>query len=47
MITCTPAFIDVLHTAAQGATLPGITCIVATGEPIHARHIRLARELAP
>lgn len=47
VITCTPAFIDVLHTAAQGATLPGITRIVATGEPIHARHIRLARELAP
>lgn len=47
IITCTPAFIDVLHTAAQGATLAGITRIVATGEPLHARHIRLAREVAP
>ncbi|CAN5342686.1 hypothetical protein BH11ACT7_BH11ACT7_16280 [soil metagenome] len=46
-IACTPAFIDVLHTAAQGATLPGVDRIVATGEALHARHIRLARELAP
>jgi thioesterase domain-containing protein/acyl-CoA synthetase (AMP-forming)/AMP-acid ligase II/acyl carrier protein len=47
IITCTPSFIDVLHTAAQGATIKGIGRIVATGEAIHARHIRLARELAP
>lgn len=47
IITCTPAFIDVLHSAAQGATLAGVTRIVATGEPLHARHIRLAREVAP
>ncbi|CAN5473319.1 hypothetical protein BH11ACT6_BH11ACT6_42330 [soil metagenome] len=46
-IACTPAFIDVLHTAALGATLPGVTRIVATGEAIHARHLRQARELAP
>jgi acyl-CoA synthetase (AMP-forming)/AMP-acid ligase II/thioesterase domain-containing protein/acyl carrier protein len=46
-IACTPAFIDILHTAAQGAILAGVTRIVATGEAIHARHIRLARELAP
>jgi thioesterase domain-containing protein/acyl-CoA synthetase (AMP-forming)/AMP-acid ligase II/acyl carrier protein len=46
-ITCTPAFVDVLHTAAQGAVLPQVTRIVATGEAMHARHVRLARELAP
>ncbi|MET0898795.1 MAG: alpha/beta fold hydrolase [Mycobacterium sp.] len=46
-ITCTPAFVDVLHTAAQGAALPLVTRIVATGEAMHARHVRLARELAP
>lgn len=47
IITCTPAFIDVLHTAAHGATLAGVTRIVATGEPLYARHIRLAREVTP
>ncbi|MGB3482662.1 MAG: alpha/beta fold hydrolase [Mycobacterium sp.] len=47
IITCTPNFIDALHTAARGSTLPGVTRIVATGEAMHARHVRLARELAP
>ena len=46
IITCTPTFVDALHTAARGATLPNIQRIVTTGEPTHARHIRLARELA-
>lgn len=46
-ITCTPAFVDALHAAARGATLPGVERIVTTGEPAHARHVRLARELAP
>jgi acyl-coenzyme A synthetase/AMP-(fatty) acid ligase len=47
VITCTPAFVDALHTAAQGGTLPNVQRIVTTGEPAHARHVRLARELAP
>ncbi|WP_395310251.1 alpha/beta fold hydrolase [Mycobacterium sp. AMU20-3851] len=46
-ITCTPAFVDALHTAARGRTLPAVQRIVTTGEPAHARHVRLARELAP
>lgn len=46
-ITCTPAFVDALHTAARGRTLPAVRRIVTTGEPAHARHVRLARELAP
>lgn len=46
-ITCTPSFIDALHRAARGATLPHVGRIVTTGEPVQARHIRLARELAP
>lgn len=46
-ITCTPAFVDALHTAARGATLPAVERIVTTGEAAHARHVRLARELAP
>jgi acyl-CoA synthetase (AMP-forming)/AMP-acid ligase II/thioesterase domain-containing protein len=46
-ITCTPAFVDALHTAARGATLPSVERIVTTGEAAHARHVRLARELAP
>lgn len=46
-ITCTPAFVDALHTAARGATLPTVERIVTTGEAAHARHVRLARELAP
>lgn len=47
VITCTPAFIDALHGAARGATLPAVERIVTTGEPAHARHVRLARALAP
>ena len=47
IITCTPAFVDALHSAARGATLPGVKRIVTTGEPAHPRHVRLARELAP
>ena len=46
-IACTPAFVDALHTAARGATLPSVERIVTTGEAAHARHVRLARELAP
>ncbi|MCF6388150.1 alpha/beta fold hydrolase [Mycobacterium sp. MBM] len=46
-ITCTPAFVDALHTAARGATLPTVRRIVTTGEAAHARHVRLAREIAP
>lgn len=46
-ITCTPAFVDALHAAARGATLPAVQRIVTTGEAAHARHVRLARELAP
>ncbi|TDO10056.1 acyl-CoA synthetase (AMP-forming)/AMP-acid ligase II [Mycobacterium sp. BK086] len=46
-ITCTPSFVDALHRAAVGATLPHVTRIVTTGEPIQARHVKLARELAP
>jgi acyl-CoA synthetase (AMP-forming)/AMP-acid ligase II/thioesterase domain-containing protein/acyl carrier protein len=46
-ITCTPSFVDALHRAAGGATLPHVGRIVTTGEPIQARHVRLARELAP
>lgn len=47
VITCTPSFVDALHTAARGATLPNIHRIVTTGEPTHVRHIKLARELTP
>jgi acyl-coenzyme A synthetase/AMP-(fatty) acid ligase/thioesterase domain-containing protein/acyl carrier protein len=47
IITCTPAFIDVLHTAARGTTLARVRRIVVTGEAAHVRHIKLARELAP
>ncbi len=47
VITCTPSFVDALHRAAFGATLPRVERIVTTGEPIQARHVRLARELAP
>ncbi|BBY58821.1 hypothetical protein MSAR_19570 [Mycolicibacterium sarraceniae] len=47
VITCTPSFVDALHRAARGATLPYIERIVTTGEPMQARHVRLARELAP
>lgn len=46
-VTCTPSFVDALHRAARGATLPRVERIVTTGEPIQARHVRLARELAP
>jgi acyl-coenzyme A synthetase/AMP-(fatty) acid ligase/thioesterase domain-containing protein len=46
-ITCTPAFIDALHTSARGATLATVERIVTTGEAAHSRHVRLARELAP
>ena len=46
-IACTPAFVDALHRAARGRTLPGVQRIVTTGEPAHARHVRSARELAP
>lgn len=46
-ITCTPAFVGALHAAARGRTLPAVRRIVTTGEPAHARHVRLARELAP
>lgn len=46
-ITCTPAFVDALHRAARGRTLPTVQRIVTTGEPAHARHVRSARELAP
>lgn len=47
VITCTPSFVDALHRAATGATLPDVGRIVTTGEPIQARHVKLARELAP
>ncbi|OAN28595.1 alpha/beta fold hydrolase [Mycolicibacterium iranicum] len=47
VITCTPSFVDSLHHAARGATAPSVERIVTTGEPIHARHVKLARELAP
>lgn len=47
VITCTPSFVDALHRAAGGATLPRIERIITTGEPIQVRHVRLARELAP
>ncbi|MGW0159226.1 alpha/beta fold hydrolase [Mycobacterium sp. NPDC003323] len=46
-IACTPAFVDALHRAAKGRTLPSVERIVTTGEPAHARHVRSARELAP
>jgi acyl-CoA synthetase (AMP-forming)/AMP-acid ligase II/thioesterase domain-containing protein/acyl carrier protein len=46
-VTCTPSFVDALHRAAGGATLPRVVRIVTTGEPIQARHVALARELAP
>ncbi|MDA2890928.1 alpha/beta fold hydrolase [Mycolicibacterium sp. BiH015] len=47
VITCTPSFVDSLHRAARGATAPTVERIVTTGEPIHARHVKLARDLAP
>lgn len=47
VIMCTPTFVDALHTAAHGATLPAVQRIVTTGEPTHVRHIKLARQLAP
>ncbi len=47
VITCTPSFVDALHRAAGGATFSHIRRIVTTGEPMQARHVRLARELAP
>lgn len=47
VITCTPSFVDALHRAARGAMLPRVERIVTTGEPIQARHVKLARELAP
>lgn len=47
VITCTPSFVDALHRAAGGAILSHVERIVTTGEPIQARHVRLARELAP
>lgn len=47
VLTCTPSFVDALHRAAGGTTLPRVERIVTTGEPIQARHVRLARELAP
>lgn len=47
VITCTPSFVDALHTAARGATLPDVRRVVTTGEPTHVRHIKLARELTP
>ncbi|WP_167759405.1 alpha/beta fold hydrolase [Mycobacterium sp. PS03-16] len=47
VIAATPAFVDALHTAARGATVPTVERIVTTGEPAHARHVRLARAFAP
>lgn len=47
VITCTPSFVDSLHHAACGATAPSVERIVTTGEPIQARHVKLAREIAP
>lgn len=47
VITCTPSFVDALHRAAGGATLPYVERIVTTGEPMQARHVELARKLAP
>lgn len=47
VITCTPSFVDSLHHAARGATALSVERIVTTGEPIHARHVKLAREIAP
>ncbi|BBY63561.1 hypothetical protein MHEL_18040 [Mycolicibacterium helvum] len=47
VITCTPSFVDALHRAAEGGTFSDVRRIVTTGEPIQARHVRLARELAP
>lgn len=47
VIACTPSFVDALHTAARGATVPAVERIVTTGEPAHARHVRLARAFAP
>lgn len=46
-VACTPSFVDALHRAARGSRLPRVERIVTTGEPIQARHVRLARELAP
>ncbi|MCX2932568.1 alpha/beta fold hydrolase [Mycobacterium sp. CVI_P3] len=47
VITCTPSFVDALHRAAAGAILPQVERIVTTGEPLQARHVKLAREFAP
>lgn len=47
VVACTPTFVDALHAAAQGDTLPDVERIVTTGEPTQIRHVRLARELAP
>jgi acyl-CoA synthetase (AMP-forming)/AMP-acid ligase II/thioesterase domain-containing protein/acyl carrier protein len=47
VITCTPSFVDALHRAAGGAPLAHVERIITTGEPIQARHVKLARELAP
>ncbi|MDG4668991.1 alpha/beta fold hydrolase [Mycobacterium sp. 236(2023)] len=47
VITCTPSFVDALHHAAGGATAPHVERIVTTGEPIQARHVKLARQIAP
>lgn len=47
VITCTPSFVDALHRAANGATWVHVERIVTTGEPIQARHVKLARQLAP
>ncbi|MCK0174291.1 alpha/beta fold hydrolase [Mycolicibacterium sp. F2034L] len=47
VVICTPAFLVALHDAARGSGLPAVERIVTTGEPPYARHVRLARELAP
>lgn len=47
VVTCTPSFVDALHRTARGATFGHVERIVTTGEPMHARHVKLARELAP
>lgn len=47
VITCTPTFVDALHRAARGAVLRHVERLVTTGEPMQARHVKLARELAP
>lgn len=47
VLVCTPAFLVALHDAARAAVLPALERIVTTGEPAYARHVRLARALAP